>query len=89
MVQYSIPPANAAASVSDEYHNKNMRSMNIITDQVPVEMNSGRAIANTSRPPQGRDHQLLEFRDMPILGGTKTKEFRRSIPETPAIVQGP
>ena len=61
IVQYSIPPAMAAASALDEYHSRNIRSTNIIIDQVPVEMNKGSAMASTSRPPQGRDHQLASL----------------------------
>src|SRR6476469_5520617 len=54
-------PAGRAAAISgssaDECHIRNIRSTNHWIDQNMVEMASGSAIASTSRPPQGRDHQ--------------------------------
>ena len=89
IVQYSIPPASAAAKALDEYHSRNMRSTNIINDHVPVEMNSGSAMANTSRPPHGRDHQLSRLLGMQSLGGSESDELRRIIPETLPIGERP
>src|SRR5262249_52806363 len=57
IVQKNMPAGSAAAVDSGEYQVKNSRSMNQRIDQKAVCTTSGRAIASTSRPPQGRDHQ--------------------------------
>src|SRR5213592_1032814 len=54
-----MPPGSAAAVASGEYHVRNSRSMNHMIDQKHVCTTSGSATASTSRPPHGRDHQLL------------------------------
>src|SRR5262245_45928566 len=54
-----MPPGRAAAVASLEYQERNSRSMNHMIDQKQVWTIKGRATARTSRPPQGRDHQLV------------------------------
>ncbi len=52
------PAGMAAAMASVECHRRNMRSTKCIRLQEPAETTNGSARASTSRPPQGRVHQL-------------------------------
>src|SRR5687767_14400139 len=58
IVQWSMPAGSVAVIASGEYHMRNMRSMNHCSDQKPVEIIIGKAMCSTSRPPQGRVHQV-------------------------------
>jgi hypothetical protein len=55
-LQWSIAAGIAAPMASAEYHNKNIRSTNIISDHEPVEMI--KAICTTSLPPHFRAHHV-------------------------------
>ena len=53
-----MPAGMAAAMASVEYQVRNIRSVKLITVQETMEVTNGRARRTTSRPPQGRVHQL-------------------------------
>ena len=62
MAKWTIPAGKTAAIDSSEYFSRNIRSMKFITVHAAVEKINGSDIRSTSRPPQGRAHQLVGSR---------------------------